>query len=219
MVDGRVWTSAGVTTGIDMALAMVEHDLGAGIANGIARRLVLYARRPGHQSQFSPLLPAQTRGDQPFAELIDWMQRNLEKRLDVPTLATRASQSVRSFHRRFSNATGETPAHFVELIRLDAARALLGGDLSLKAIAARVGFGSAARLGAAFARRFGVTPRLFARCMERRALAGRSGGCEKRQVADQLLSALNRPNEFILAIVCSHYLDWKPPHLPGRLPS
>jgi transcriptional regulator GlxA family with amidase domain len=161
VVDGRVWTSAGVTTGIDMALAMVEHDVGADTANLIARWLVLYARRPGYQSQFSPLLQAQAHGDNAFAELVDWMQQNLNQRLDVAALSAHAGLSMRSFHRKFCAATGATPAHFVEMMRLDAARTLLGGELSLKAIAAKSGFGSAARLSAAFERRFGVTPKLF----------------------------------------------------------
>jgi transcriptional regulator GlxA family with amidase domain len=161
VVDGRVWTSAGVTTGIDMALAMVERDVGAETANAIAHQLVLYARRPGYQSQFSPLLQAQACLDSPFAELTNWMQRHLDQDLAVPTLAARAGLSVRSFHRKFTEATGETPAHFVEVMRLDAARALLGGDLPLKAIATRIGFGSAPRLSAAFTRRFGVPPKLF----------------------------------------------------------
>ena len=80
VVDGKVWTSAGVTTGIDMALAMVEADCSADVANAIARRLVLYARRPGYQSQFSPLLDARIQADSPFKDLIDWMQNNLTAR-------------------------------------------------------------------------------------------------------------------------------------------
>ena len=97
VVDGKVWTSAGVTTGIDMALALVEADLGAAAANLIARHFVLYARRPGYQSQFSPLLQAQTAAEAPFAALIDWMQENLDQPLDVPALAARAGLSERSF--------------------------------------------------------------------------------------------------------------------------
>ncbi|MEP4193847.1 MAG: AraC family transcriptional regulator, partial [Sneathiella sp.] len=85
--DGKVWTSAGVTTGIDMALVMVEQDLTAQIANDIARRLVLYARRPGHQSQFSSLLQAQSKAGEAFRPLIDWMKSNLDKSLDIPHLA------------------------------------------------------------------------------------------------------------------------------------
>ena len=161
VVDGKVWTSAGVTTGIDMALALVEADLGAAVANLIARHFVLYARRPGYQSQFSPLLQAQTAAEAPFAALIDWMQENLERPLDVPALAARAGLSERSFYRKFTEATGKTPAHFVESLRLDAARTLLAQGLPIKAIAGKVGLSSPARLGQAFERRFGMAPSLF----------------------------------------------------------
>ncbi len=124
VVDGSIWTSAGVTTGIDMALAMVAHDLDAAIAGQIAKGLVLYARRPGYQSQFSPLLQAQTKADSPFADLIAWILANLDATLDVPALADRAGLSERTFYRKFVATTGETPSHFVELARLDAARML-----------------------------------------------------------------------------------------------
>lgn len=161
VVDGKIWTSAGVTTGIDMALALVEADLGAAKANLIARHFVLYARRPGYQSQFSPLLQAQAKADARFAKLIDWMQANLDRPLDVPALAQRAGLSERSFYRKFTDATGKTPAHFVESLRLQAARTLLAKGLPLKTIADRVGLRSSARLGQAFERRFGMAPSLF----------------------------------------------------------
>jgi transcriptional regulator GlxA family with amidase domain len=161
VVDGKVWTSAGVTTGIDMALALVEADLGVATANLIARHFVLYARRPGYQSQFSPMLQAQAAADAPFASLIDWMQDHLDRELDVPTLARHAGYSERSFYRKFTDATGKTPAHFVEDLRLDAARTLLSNGMSLKIIAGRVGLKSSARLGQAFERRFGMPPSLF----------------------------------------------------------
>ncbi|WP_088709912.1 GlxA family transcriptional regulator, partial [Noviherbaspirillum denitrificans] len=133
--DGHVWTSAGVTTGIDMCLAMVERDLGAKIANRIAARLVLYARRPGYQSQFSPVLKAQAKAGAPFGKLIDWMASNLHQPLDVPQLAERMAMSERSFYRKFTAAMGETPARFVEVLRLDRVRQLLEGGRSLKEIA------------------------------------------------------------------------------------
>jgi transcriptional regulator GlxA family with amidase domain len=161
VVDGKVWTSAGVTTGIDMALALVEADLGAATANLIARHFVLYARRPGYQSQFSPLLQAQTAAEAPFATLIDWMQAHLDQPLDVPALAAQAGLAERSFYRKFTEATGKTPAHFVEGLRLDAARTLLAQGLPMKAIAGKVGLSSPARLGHAFERRFGMAPSLF----------------------------------------------------------
>ena len=172
VVDGKVWTSAGVTTGIDMALALVEADLGAATANLIARHFVLYARRPGYQSQFSPMLQAQAAADAPFAALIDWMQDHLDRELDVPTLARHAGYSERSFYRKFTEATGKTPAHFVEDLRLDAARTLLSKGLSLKTIAGRVGLKSSARLGQAFERRFGMPPS----AVPRDACTGHRGG-------------------------------------------
>lgn len=161
VVDGPIWTSAGVTTGIDMALAMVAHDLNAAIAGQVAKGLVLYARRPGYQSQFSPLLRAQVRADSPFADLIEWIHANLDTSLDVPALAARAGLAERTFHRKFIAATGETPARFVEIARLDAARMLLSGGSSLKTVSAQVGLFPAARLSEAFERRFGISPRLF----------------------------------------------------------
>ena len=87
--DGNVWTSAGVSTGIDMALAMVANDTCKAIANDVAKRLVLYVRRPGNQSQFSPLLRAQRTAEHPFGDMMDWVHLNLEQKLDVPTLAAR----------------------------------------------------------------------------------------------------------------------------------
>lgn len=161
VVDGRLWTSAGVSTGIDMALAMVAHDLDATIAGQVAKGLVLYARRPGYQSQFSPLLQAQTKADSPFADLIAWIMTNLDAVLDVHALAARAGLSERTFHRKFVAATGETPARFVESARLDAARMLLPRGVPLKSVATRVGLAPVARFTEAFERRFGVTPKLF----------------------------------------------------------
>lgn len=159
--DGCVWTSAGVTTGIDLSLALVERDLGATVATNIARRLVLYARRPGTQSQFSPLLEAQGAGDGAFAALIDWMHDHLTEPLDVESLAARAGQSVRSFHRKFTAATGRTPARFVEMLRLERARALLDAGLPLKRIAVDSGFGAPDQLTRAFIRTFGIAPSTY----------------------------------------------------------
>lgn len=161
VVDRSLWTSAGVTTGIDMALAMVASDLGAKIAGEVAKRLVLYARRPGYQSQFSPVLQAQARADSPFGDLIAWIQDHLQEPLDVPALAARAGLAERTFHRKFVAATGVTPARYVEAARLDAARMLLSRGLSLKSVAVQVGLFPAARFAEAFERRFGMSPRLF----------------------------------------------------------
>jgi len=159
--DGRLWTSAGVTTGIDMSLAMVAADLGDAVANAIAKRLVLYSRRPGYQSQFSPVLSAQSHADAPFADLIDWIRENLAKPLEVPRLAARVSMSERTFLRNFTRSVGVTPARFVETLRLDRTRDYLASDMSLKEIAAKVGYVTGAQLSKVFCRRFGVTPLLF----------------------------------------------------------
>lgn len=159
--DGRLWTSAGVTTGIDMCLALVARDLGDAVANAIARRLVLYARRPGYQSQFSPVLAAQVKADTAFSGLLEWMRAHLAEPLDVERLAEQAGMSPRNFHRRFTEAIGETPARFVETLRLDHARHLLEAQTSLKEIAARTGYASQGQFSKAFVRRFGVSPGLF----------------------------------------------------------
>ncbi|HZW22923.1 GlxA family transcriptional regulator [Noviherbaspirillum sp.] len=172
--DGNLWTSAGVTTGIDMCLAMVERDLGSRFANRIAARLVLYARRPGYQSQFSPVLKAQAKAGAPFGKLVDWMAANLQQPLDVPQLAERAAMSERSFYRKFTAAMGETPARFVEVLRLERVRQLLATGRSLKEIAGQTGFSGTTQLSKAFERRFGVTPQLFreTRAVERPAAYG-----------------------------------------------
>lgn len=154
--DGPLWTSAGISTGIDMALAMVERDLGHALAAAVARQLVLYARRPGHQSQFSALLDAQAAPD--YAALIDWIAAHLGDRLDVERLAARAGQSVRTFHRRFTASTGKTPAAFVEALRLERARTLIGSGLSLKEVARDCGFTAPEQMTRAFVRLFGVSP-------------------------------------------------------------
>lgn len=159
--DGRLWTSAGVTTGIDMCLAMVEQDLGTTVSQTIAKHLVIYARRPGYQAQFSPLLSAQAHAGSQFSALIGWMHEHLQHTLDIPLLAARMAMSERSFHRKFTAAIGETPAHFVETLRLDHARHLLAGSMSLKEIAVRTGFSTPAHFTRAFERRFGITASLF----------------------------------------------------------
>ncbi len=160
-VDGNVWTSAGVTTGLDMALAMVEEDQSAVVANEVAQTLVLYARRPGRQSQFSPLLKAQAKAGSAFDDLIGWMADNIDKPLDVPTLAAKAGLSERTFFRRFTNSVGVSPARFVETMRLDAARSLLDRGEKPKSVAAAVGFRSAAQMSLAFERRLGLRPSIL----------------------------------------------------------
>lgn len=156
--DGRVWTSAGVSTGIDMALALVERDLGREISLRVARRLVLPMRRPGHQSQFSAVLEAQGGA---YAELAAWMSDNLAADLTLEALAGRAGQTPRTFHRRFSAQTGMTPAAFVERLRLDRARTLLEAGQTPKRVSAVVGFTSLDRLGRVFRRVYALTPSAY----------------------------------------------------------
>ena len=162
VTDGKCWTSAGVTTGIDMALALVEEDHGRDVAMAIARRLVVYMRRPGHQTQFSAALNAQDVKDDKLANLASWVEANLTKTLDVETLAARAMMSPRSFHRHMQDELRVSPAKFVESIRLDAARRWLDeARLDLAAVAARAGFSGPDHLIRAFSRRFGMTPAAY----------------------------------------------------------
>lgn len=168
--DGRLWTSAGVTTGIDMALAMVEEDHGRAVADAIARRLVLLARRPGHQAQLSEQLKAQQASAGRLAEIIDWLRAHPGAPGDVAVLAARAGMSERSFHRHCVKVLGLTPAKLVEKLRLEAARSLLAQPgASTKAVAAAAGFGDAARMSRAFTRALGVAPTAYRRLASARA--------------------------------------------------
>lgn len=156
--DGALWTSAGVTAGIDMALAMVERDHGPRLANAIARRLVLSVRRPGNQSQYSPLLGAQAKAAGRYADLVGYIAANLDRKLDVESLAARTGEAPRSFHRNFRVATGKTPAAFVTAARLDRARALLGEGAPVKTAAAACGFSSPEHFAKSFSGAFGLSP-------------------------------------------------------------
>lgn len=162
VTDGKFWTSAGVTTGIDMALALVEADHGRDVAMAIAKRLVVYMRRPGHQTQFSTALHAQEAETDRLAELAAWVEDNLTKPLDVETLAARAAMSPRSLHRHMKDELGMSPARFVESVRLDAVRRWLEEQkLGIATAAARAGFSGPDHLIRAFSRRFGVTPAAY----------------------------------------------------------
>ncbi len=157
--DGQLWTSAGVTAGIDMSLAMVEDDVGRDAAMAVARTLVVYMRRPGHQTQFSSTLAAQSVQHDRLAGLAAWIEGNLAASLDVEAMAARVHMSPRSFHRHVRATLGITPARFVESLRLDAARRLLDGAvMDLAGVALHAGFSGADHLLRAFSRRFGMTP-------------------------------------------------------------
>lgn len=161
VTEGRLWTSAGVTAGIDMALAMIEEDLGAEIAAAVARHLVVYMRRPGSQSQFSEPLKRQTTAAAPYATLINWAKANLGADLTVEQLAGRAGQSLRTFQRKFRDSTGQTPAAFIEDLRLERAKALLASDVPLKTVASEIGYPTPSQLTIVFRRRYGVAPSMW----------------------------------------------------------
>ena len=167
--DGNVWTSAGVSTGADLALAMVEEDHGHAVALDVARHMVLFLRRPGGQSQFSTQLAAQAADLQPIRELIAWISDHLDADLSVHALAKRAGMSDRNFSRVFTRQVGTTPARFVATLRLQAAKARLEATTeNVETIASRAGFSD----GEALRRRFrseGATPRLY---RERMAASG-----------------------------------------------
>jgi transcriptional regulator GlxA family with amidase domain len=157
--DGHVWTSAGVSTGIDLALAMVEEDHGAQLALDIARWLVVYLRRPGGQSQFSAPLAAQMAEREGLRDLLLWMTDHIDADLSVAALAHRANMSERTFARVFVAETSFTPAVFVERLRIDAARrSLEATKKSVKQIARACGFGTVETMHRAFRRAVGSTP-------------------------------------------------------------
>ena len=157
--DGDLYTSAGVTAGMDLALALVEEDLGRATALEAARWLVMFVKRPGGQSQFSAQLAAQTAEREPLRELQDWIAGNLDADLSVPALAARAHMSERNFARAFRKELGMTPAAYVETARVEAARiALESGDTPVEAVARGNGFGTVETMRRAFHRRLGVGP-------------------------------------------------------------
>ncbi|WP_395406569.1 GlxA family transcriptional regulator [Pseudoduganella sp. UC29_106] len=157
--DGSLYTSAGVSAGLDLALALVEEDLGRETALKVARELVMFLKRPGGQSQFSAHLAAQTAERSAIRALQEWVLENLEQNLSVDRLAAQAGMSVRNFSRLFKSDTEMTPADFVESARIDAARRMLeDSPTPLKRVAARSGFHDPNSLRRAFVRRLGVTP-------------------------------------------------------------
>jgi transcriptional regulator GlxA family with amidase domain len=156
--DGSVWTSAGVTAGIDLALALVEQDLGRTVALAVARYLVVFLKRPGGQAQFSAALSLQSAEDE-FGVLHDWINRHLADDISLPRLADQAGMSERSFSRHYAEATGLTPARAVERLRVEAARRLLSESrLPVKRISQRCGFGSEETMRRSFLRVLSATP-------------------------------------------------------------
>jgi transcriptional regulator GlxA family with amidase domain len=161
--DGNVWTSAGMTAGIDLTLALVEDDLGPEISKSIARKLVVYHRRTGGQSQFSALLELQPRSDR-VQKVLAYARSNLRNELSVEELAEAARLSPRQFSRIFRDETGQSPAKAVENLRLDAARTMLeDGRHSLDTVAQETGFADRERMRRAFLRAFGQPPQVLRR--------------------------------------------------------
>ena len=161
--DGEIWTSAGITAGIDLALAMIADDLGEEIALRTARQLVVYHRRPGGQSQFSAMLQLDSATPR-FAVLLEWAREHLGEPLTVEQLAERVGMSPRNFSRAFAKATGVTPAKAVERLRLEAAReGVESSTRDLDGIARSTGFGDPERMRRAFIRAFGQPPQALRR--------------------------------------------------------
>ncbi|WP_122524569.1 GlxA family transcriptional regulator [Pseudomonas viridiflava] len=157
--DGDIWTSAGVTSGIDLALAIVEQDLGHSAALEVARHLIMFLKRPGDQDQFSSSLALQSKSSQ-FSDLHAWINVHLCNDLSVTALSNFMNMSERTFIRKYRESTGRTPSRMVESIRLEAARHLLDtSSKPLKEIAQRCGMGSEATLIRRFIKAFGITPR------------------------------------------------------------
>jgi transcriptional regulator GlxA family with amidase domain len=157
--DGNVWTSAGVTAGMDLALALVADDLGRDVALRVARQLVMYVQRPGGQSQFSAQLGAQVAGRDPLRDLQAWVTEHPDEGHSVEQLAARAGMSPRHFARVFRSEVGCTPAVYVERVRLESARRLLETtSLSIEEISRAAGFGTVETMRRAFSRRIGASP-------------------------------------------------------------
>ncbi|MDB5408101.1 MAG: AraC family transcriptional regulator, partial [Rhodospirillales bacterium] len=161
--DGPVWTSAGMTAGIDLALAMVEQDLGAEVARAVARKLVVYHRRAGGQSQFSALLELEPKSDRIQSALI-YAKRNLDKPLTVGKLAEAAHLSPRQFSRAFRAETGQSPAKAVENLRLEAARLMMEQSRHpIDVVARQTGFADRDHMRRVFLRTFGQPPQVIRR--------------------------------------------------------
>lgn len=161
--DGDLWTSAGITAGIDVALALIADDLGEQVARAVAQQLVVYHRRPGGQSQFSALIEMGGQGGR-FATLLDWIRERIAEPLPVERLADQAAMSPRHFARAFAAETGMTPAKAVERLRLETARERVEASTDpIDRVAERTGFGDPERMRRAFLRAFGQPPQALRR--------------------------------------------------------
>jgi transcriptional regulator GlxA family with amidase domain len=176
--DGNFYTSAGISAGMDLALALIEEDYGNALAVAVARRMVIFLRRPGSQAQFSVALAAQAAKRRGLRDLQVWIAENLTKDLSIEVLAQRAAMSPRNFVRVFARELGNTPARYVEQVRVEAARTQLAStDDSMDAIADRCGFSSAELLRRCFLRHFKIAPRQYRKDLHPPAAAvGASAG-------------------------------------------
>ncbi|WP_426231695.1 GlxA family transcriptional regulator [Pararhizobium sp. DWP3-4] len=163
IIDGTIWTSAGMSAGIDLALGMVEKDYGQGLARSVAQKLVLYHRRAGGQSQHSELLKMDAKSDR-IQSSLDYARKNLKSALSVEQLANVAHLSPRQFSRAFRSETGQSPAKAVEHLRLEAARLMMEQSRHpIEYVAAETGFADRERMRRAFLRAFGQPPQAIRR--------------------------------------------------------
>lgn len=169
IADGKVWTSAGMTACVDLCLAMVESDHGIEMSRNIARKLVVYHRRSGGQSQFSALLELEPKSDR-IQQALSYAKRHLRKPLSVDELAEAANLSTRQFSRTFRIETGQSPARAVEVLRVEAARAMIeGSNHSIDVVARETGFSDPERMRRAFLRAFGQPPQAIKRAAREQA--------------------------------------------------
>lgn len=160
--DGRFYTSAGITAGIDLSLALIEEDAGRAVSLQVARDLVVYLRRAGGQAQYSEPLEFEARSLDRLSDIARWIAANLHRQITIESLARRASLGPRQVSRRFKAAFGTTPADFVESLRLkEAQRRLAVTEASIKRVAVSLGYRSTHVFRRAFERRFGISPRAY----------------------------------------------------------
>jgi transcriptional regulator GlxA family with amidase domain len=192
--DGNIYTSAGISAGIDLALAWVEEDCGAGLAHEAARELVLFLRRPGGQPQVSVSLASQASEMLSIRELQIWIAEHVDSRLSVEALAARMAMSVRTFERVFTREVGTTPSQYVLHTRVEAARRQLErSDRGLKQVAAAAGFGNADVMRRAFVRLLGLTPRRYREVAARETAASAPAPSPRRIGAPSARGPAARP--------------------------
>jgi transcriptional regulator GlxA family with amidase domain len=172
IADGSVWTSAGMTSCIDLSLALVEADLGFEVSKTVAQKMVVYHRRTGGQSQFSAMLELESKSDR-IRQALDYAKRNLRKTLSVGELAEVANLSSRQFSRAFRTETGQSPAKAIESLRVEAARSLVEESRhAIDVVARETGFADPERMRRAFIRKFGHPPQTFRRVANQAAAGG-----------------------------------------------